>query len=57
MARMKAKDYMSRNVISVGRAANIGEIASLLKKHGISGVPVVDADDRLLGVVTSWLAR
>ena len=49
---MKAKDHMTRDVISVGRAANIGEIASLLKKHGISGVPVVDTEGRLLGVVT-----
>jgi CBS domain-containing protein len=49
---MKARDYMTSDVISVGRAANIAEIASLLKKHGISGVPVVDAEGRLLGVVT-----
>jgi CBS domain-containing protein len=49
---MKAKDHMTTDVISVGRAASIAEIASLLKKHGISGVPVVDAERRLLGVVT-----
>lgn len=49
---MKAKDHMTRDVITVGRAANIAEIASLLKKHGISGVPVVDSEGRLLGVVT-----
>jgi CBS domain-containing protein len=49
---MKAKDHMTRDVISVGRAANIAEIASLLKKHGVSGVPVVDSEGRLLGVVT-----
>jgi CBS domain-containing protein len=49
---MKARDHMTRDVISVGRASNIAEIASLLKKHGISGVPVVDAEGHLLGVVT-----
>ena len=49
---MKARDYMSTDVVSVGRAANVEEIASLLKKHAISGVPVVDEEERLLGVVT-----
>lgn len=49
---MKARSYMTTDVISVGRAANVAEIASLLKKHRITGVPVVDGDDRLLGVVT-----
>lgn len=49
---MKARDYMSGDVISVGRAANMAEIATLLNKHGISGVPVVDGEGRLLGVVT-----
>ena len=49
---MKARDHMTRDVITVGRASNIAEIASLLKKHGISGVPVVDAEGHLLGVVT-----
>jgi CBS domain-containing protein len=49
---MKARNHMTSDVISVGRAADIAEIASLLKKHGISGVPVVDREGRLLGVVT-----
>lgn len=49
---MKVKDHMTTGVISVGRAANVAEIALLLKKHRITGVPVVDGDDRLLGVVT-----
>lgn len=49
---MKARDYMSTDVVSVGRAANVDEIASLLKKRAISGVPVVDENDKLLGVVT-----
>ncbi len=49
---MKARDYMSTDVVSVGRAANVDEIASLLKKRAISGVPVVDEENKLLGVVT-----
>lgn len=49
---LKARDYMTRDVITVGRAANVAEIAALLKKHRITGVPVVDKENRLLGLVT-----
>ncbi len=49
---MKARDHMTTDVVAVSRAANVAEIARLLKKHRITGVPVVDADNRLLGLVT-----
>ena len=49
---MKARDYMTTDVITVGRAANVAEIAFILKKHRVTGVPVVDEKRRLLGVVT-----
>ncbi len=49
---IKVKDWMKRDVVSVGRATNVAEIASTLKKHGVPGVPVVDEEQRLLGVVT-----
>ena len=49
---LKARDYLTTDVVAVGRAANVAEIAALLKKHRIPGVPVVDGDKRLLGLVT-----
>jgi len=49
---LKTRDYMTADVVSVGRAANMAEIVTLLKKHRIPGVPVVDAEKRLLGLVT-----
>ncbi|MCD4691072.1 CBS domain-containing protein [bacterium] len=49
---MKARNYMTRDVVTVSRSANIAEIAQLLREHRITGVPVVDDDGRLLGVVT-----
>jgi len=39
-------------VVTVGRSADIAEIARLLREHKITGVPVVDGDGHLLGVVT-----
>jgi CBS domain-containing protein len=49
---MKVRDHMTTDVVSVDRTANVAEIASLLKKHRITGVPVLDAEKRLLGLVT-----
>ena len=45
---LKASDYMTTDVVVVGRAANVAEIAALMKKHRITGVPVVDEEKRLL---------
>ncbi|SFT99053.1 CBS domain-containing protein [Halomonas saccharevitans] len=49
---MQAADVMTTNVITVTPDSDVGEIASLLLEHGISAVPVVDADDRVLGIVS-----
>jgi CBS domain-containing protein len=49
---VKARSYMTKDVVTVGRSTNVAEIVSLLKKRRITGVPVVDAERRLLGVVT-----
>jgi len=49
---MQAADIMTPNVITVHSNSEVSEIASLLLEHGISAVPVVDADDRVLGIVS-----
>jgi CBS domain-containing protein len=49
---MKVREYMTSDLVTVDRAANMAEIAAILNKHGVSGVPVVDRDGRLVGVVT-----
>lgn len=48
---MKARDLMSTNLISVTKDTPLKEVADLMVKHRISGIPVVDGD-RLLGIVT-----
>ena len=47
-----ARDIMTRKVITVRESTPIGEVAHLLWRHRISGVPVLDDRDRLVGVVT-----
>ena len=49
---MRAMDVMTTNVITVEPNTSVQELATLLSERGISGVPVVASDNRLVGVVT-----
>ena len=49
---MQATDVMTANVITVQPDTGVPEIARLLLKHRISAVPVVDADRRVVGIVS-----
>jgi CBS-domain-containing membrane protein len=48
---LKAKDIMTRNVISVHPDMEIANAAALLFEHHINGVPVVDKDEKLIGIL------
>lgn len=47
-----AKDIMTKEIISVNSETPVAELARILTKHNISGVPVIDEDGNLLAVVT-----
>jgi CBS domain-containing protein len=49
---MRAADVMVTNVITVGPEASVQEVAGILLKNRISGVPVVGADGKLIGIVS-----
>jgi CBS-domain-containing membrane protein len=49
---MKAKDIMTRDVVTVVPQSSVHEVAALLVKHRISGIPVTAPDGRLLGLVS-----
>src|SRR5271167_3646628 len=49
---MRAIDVMTTEVITVGENATVPEAAKLLAEHGISAVPVVDKDNRVIGMVS-----
>jgi CBS domain-containing protein len=49
---MKVKDVMTKNAIKVGLSTGIREIYNIFCKKNVGGVPVVDADNRLMGMVT-----
>jgi CBS domain-containing protein len=52
MRDIKVADVMSRPVITAPRDASIRTVAELMRSHIISGVPIVDDDERLVGIVT-----
>lgn len=49
---MLARDIMTTNVITIAPDLAVEQIAQLLLSCNISGVPVVDAEDRLIGLVS-----
>lgn len=49
---MKAREIMTRNVISILDEATVEDAARLLARNRISGVPVVNASGMLMGLVT-----
>jgi CBS domain-containing protein len=49
---MRTCDVMSSPVVSVPPDAPLKDVAATLIKHGINAVPVVDAADRLIGIVS-----
>jgi len=49
---MQVKDVMTRNVISIGADEPVVKAARLMLQNRISGLPVVDKDGELVGIVT-----
>jgi len=48
----KARDIMTTNVITVNAGDDVEKMARLLLEHKISGLPVVDDNGKLVGVVS-----
>ncbi len=51
---LRVRALMTRDVIAIGPDTSVGEIARLLWEHAISGVPVIDAERRVVGIVTEF---
>jgi CBS domain-containing protein len=49
---MRVDELMSPDVVSVAPDTSLKDVAALLSRHGISGVPVCEADGQVLGVVS-----
>jgi len=51
-AAVPVRDVMTREVVTIGKDADINEAARLLSEDRISGLPVVDNDKHVIGVVS-----
>jgi CBS domain-containing protein len=49
---MRAMDVMTNEVITVDENASVQSVAKLMAKYGISAVPVVNKDNRVIGMVS-----
>jgi CBS domain-containing protein len=49
---IKASDIMNSNVLSIGPNASVEEAVKILSQNQISGLPVVDDKNRLIGIIT-----
>jgi len=49
---MQVRDVMTRNVVSVSADQSVLEAAQLMLEKRISGLPVIDATGKLIGIVT-----
>jgi CBS domain-containing protein len=51
------RDVMTTSVITLRKDADYKEIVSTLRRYRVSACPVIDATDRLIGVVQTCSTR
>src|SRR5690349_16073477 len=49
---MRVRELMTENVLTIGPAAPIKDVAKILVEHRISGLPICDIEGYVLGVVS-----
>lgn len=52
LAKLKINTIMTRNPITIGAEQTIGEAAKFMLDNKISGLPVVNRENRLIGIIT-----
>jgi CBS domain-containing protein len=52
LAKLKVSEIMTRNPATIQETANIGEAAQLMLEKKFSGLPVVDEQSHLVGIIT-----
>ncbi len=49
---MDVRDLMTTDVVAVAKTTSIRDAARLMFRYRVSGLPVVDVEDRVLGIIT-----
>lgn len=51
---MEVKDFMTKDVFSVSPSTPIGVAAELLSSKRLNGLPVIDKDKKVVGIITEY---
>lgn len=51
-SELLVKDVMTKGVISISKYESVMHVADILNEKNISGLPVVDKEDKVLGIIT-----
>ncbi len=54
LSKISVKELMTKEVISVSSDTPLLDVAKIIAEHNFDGVPVVDKDGRLIGLVTEY---
>jgi CBS domain-containing protein len=52
LSKLKIEEIMTRNLLTISSNATIGQAAEVMLEHKVSGLPVVDRDKQLVGIIT-----
>jgi CBS domain-containing protein len=52
LANLKLKKIMTPNPVTIGPEATIGEAARLMLENKVSGLPVIDGERKVIGIIT-----
>lgn len=52
---MKVRDIMTTELVTVDKDRSLRDVLSMMEKHNVTKLPVVDAEDNLLGIVTDGI--
>lgn len=49
----RSESGMIQDPVTLGKGATVGDAFQIMKDHKIGGIPIIDDDDRLVGIVTN----
>lgn len=52
LSQLKIEEIMTHNLITISPNATIGQAAEVMLEHKVSGLPVVDGERKLVGIIT-----
>lgn len=51
---LKAKDFMTKNAVSINPEGTIKDALLLMKKHSLTGLPVIEKGGKVIGIISDY---